>query len=79
MFSSRLSTDLSKLRTWYDTLSQLLLENHMVSCVIDKTLCSLMLKVYLMLEWVDVDNIIYGYTNENVCKICFAKLMQVGT
>ena len=44
-----------------------------------KTLCSLMLKVYLMIEQVDVDNIIYGSTNENLCKIRFAKLMQVGT
>ena len=43
-------TDSSKLRTWYDTLSQLLLENHLVSCVIDITLCSLMLKVYLIIE-----------------------------
>ena len=28
----------------------LLLENHVVRVVIDKTLCSLMLKVYMMLE-----------------------------
>ena len=42
-----------QLRTWYDTLSQLLLENQVImllECVIDKPLCSLMLKVYLMLE-----------------------------
>ena len=39
-----------QLRTWYDTLSQLLLENYVVRVVIDKPLCSLMLKVYMMLE-----------------------------
>ena len=50
IYSSRLSTGSSKLRTWYDTLSQLFLENHVVNCVIDKTLCSIMLKVYLMIE-----------------------------
>ena len=57
----------------------LLIENYVVGVVIDKPLCSLMLKVYLMYKWVDVDNIIYGSTNENLCKIRFAKLMQVGT
>ena len=57
----------------------LLLENHVVRVVIDKTLYSLMLKVYMMLEQVNVDNIIYGSTNENLCKILFVKLMHVGT
>ena len=79
IFSLSLSTDSSKPKTWYDTLSQLLLEDHLVSCVIDKTLYSLMLKGYLILEYVNVDNIIYGSTNESLCKIRFAKLMQVGT
>ena len=50
IFSSRFPTDSSKLRTWYDTIYQLLLENHVVSYVINKTLCSLMFKVYMMLE-----------------------------
>ena len=50
IYSSRLSTGSSKLRTWYDTLSQPFIENHVVNCVIDKTLCSIMLKVYLMIE-----------------------------
>ena len=57
----------------------LLPENHVVRVVTDKTLWSLMLEVYLMLEQVDVDYIIYESTNENLCKIRFAKLMQVGT
>ena len=50
IYSSRISIGSNKLRTWYDTLSQLFLENHVVNCVIYKTLYFIILKVYLMIE-----------------------------
>ena len=62
-------------RTWYDTLSQFLLENGFTRGVIDKTLFHKMHKDEMILVQVYVDDIIFGSTNDNLCKR-FAKLMQ---
>ena len=62
-------------RKWYDTLSEFLLENGFVRGVIDKTLFSKKHKEDLILVQVYVDDIIFGSTNDNLCKR-FAKLMQ---
>ena len=62
-------------RTWYDTLSQFLIENGFTRGIIDKTLFSKMHKDDLILVQVYVDDIIFGSTNDNLCKR-FAKLMQ---
>ena len=62
-------------RTWYDTLSLFLLENGFTRGVIDKTLFHKMHNNDLILVQVYVDDIIFGSTNDNLCKR-FAKLMQ---
>ena len=62
-------------RTWYDTLSEFLLENGFTRGVIDKTLFYKKHNGDLILVQVYVDDIIFGSTNENLCKR-FAKLMQ---
>ena len=56
-------------------LSEFLLENGFVRGVIDKTLFSKKHKDDMILVQVYVDDIIFGSTNENLCKK-FAKLMQ---
>ena len=62
-------------RAWYDTLSQFLIDNHFTRGTIDKTFfyrnyngSSILVRIY-------VDDIIFGSTDENLCKK-FAKLMQ---
>jgi hypothetical protein len=62
-------------RTWYDTLSLFLLENGFTRGVIDKTLFYKQHKNDLILVQVYVDDIIFGSTNDDLCKR-FAKLMQ---
>jgi hypothetical protein len=62
-------------RKWYDTLSEFLIENGFVRGVIDKTLFTKKYKTDTLLVQVYVDDIIFGSTNENLCKK-FAKLMQ---
>ena len=62
-------------RTWYDTLSLFLLENGFTRGVIDKTLFHKMHNNDLILVQVYVDDIIFGSTNDNLCKR-FSKLMQ---
>ncbi|KAK1397203.1 hypothetical protein POM88_007066 [Heracleum sosnowskyi] len=62
-------------RKWYDTLSGFLLENGFVRGIIDKTLFSKKHKSDMILVQVYVDDIIFGSTNDDLCKR-FAKLMQ---
>ena len=62
-------------RTWYDTLSEFLIENGFTRGVIDKTLFYKKHKNDLILVQVYVDDIIFGSTNDDLCKR-FAKLMQ---
>ena len=62
-------------RTWYDTLSEFLLENDFTRGVVDKTLFVKKHKNDLILVQVYVDDIIFGSTNDDLCKR-FAKLMQ---
>ena len=62
-------------RTWYDTLSEFLLENGFTRGVIDKTLFFKMHKTDMILVQVYVDDIIFGYTNDQLCS-SFTKLMQ---
>jgi len=61
-------------KTWYDTISQFLLENGFMRDVIDKTLFHKMHNNDMILVQVYVDDIIFGSTNDNLCKI-FVKLM----
>ena len=62
-------------RTWYDTLSEFLLENGFTRGVIDKTMFFKMHKNDMILVQVYVDDIIFGSTNDQLCS-SFAKLMQ---
>ena len=62
-------------RTWYDTLSEFLLENGFTRGVIDKTLFHKVHKSDMILVQVYVDDIIFGSTNDDLCKR-FSKLMQ---
>ena len=62
-------------RTWYDTLSEFLIENGFSRGVVDKTLFYKLHKDSLILVQVYVDDIIFGSTNDDLCKR-FAKLMQ---
>ena len=62
-------------RKWYDTLSSFLIENGFTRGVIDKTLFTKMHKSDMILVQVYVDDIIFGSTNDDLCKR-FAKLMQ---
>ena len=62
-------------QTWYDTISEFLIENSFTKGVIDKTLFYKLHKSDLILVQVYVDDIIFGSTNDLMCKK-FAKLMQ---
>ena len=62
-------------RTWYDTLSEFLLENGFTRGVIDKTLFFKMHKNDMILVQVYVDDIIFSSTNDQLCSR-FGKLMQ---
>ena len=75
-YSSKLSNGFKQApRKWYDTLSGFLIENGFVRGVIDKTLFTKMHKSDMLLVQVYVDDIIFGSTNDDLCKR-FAKLMQ---
>ena len=62
-------------KAWYDTLSQFLIENHFKRCTIDKTLFHRNYSDSSILVQIYVNDIIFGSTDENLCKK-FAKLMQ---
>ena len=62
-------------RKWYDTLSGFLIENGFIRGFIDKTLFTKKHKNGILLVQVYVDDIIFGSTNDDLCKR-FAKLMQ---
>ena len=62
-------------RAWYDTLSQFLIENHFTRGTIDKTLFHRNYNGSSILVQIYVDDIIFGSTDEKLCKK-FAKLMQ---
>ena len=62
-------------RKWYDTLSGFLIENGFIRGVIDKTLFKKKHKNDMLLVQVYADDIIFGSTNDDLCKR-FAKLMQ---
>ena len=62
-------------RAWYDTLSQFLLENHFTRGTVDKTLFYRNVNGSSILVQIYVDDIIFGSTDEKLCKK-FAKLMQ---
>ena len=62
-------------RAWYDTLSQFLLENHFTRGTVDKTLFHRIVNGSMLLVQIYVDDIIFGSTDEKLCKR-FAKLMQ---
>ena len=62
-------------RKWYDTLSGFLIENGFIRSVIYKTLFKNKHKNDMLLVQVYVKNIIFGSTNDKLCKR-FAKLMQ---
>ncbi|KAL8124254.1 hypothetical protein AgCh_012047 [Apium graveolens] len=62
-------------RAWYETLAQFLLESGFNRGTIDKTLFYLNHGKDLLLVQIYVDDIIFGSTNDRICKK-FAKLMQ---
>ena len=62
-------------RAWYDTLSQFLLENQFIRGTIDKTLFYKQHGNDIILVQIYVDDIIFGSTDEKLCKR-FSKLMQ---
>ncbi|KAL8090564.1 hypothetical protein AgCh_039861 [Apium graveolens] len=62
-------------RAWYETLAQFLLESGFNRGTIDKTLFYLNHGNDLLLVQIYVDDIIFGSTNDRLCKK-FAKLMQ---
>ncbi|KAL8104298.1 hypothetical protein AgCh_028500 [Apium graveolens] len=62
-------------RAWYETLAQFLLESGFNRGTIDKTLFHLNHGKDLLLVQIYVDDIIFGSTNDKLCKK-FAKLMQ---
>ena len=61
-------------RKWYDTLSSFHIENGFIRGVIDKTLFRKKHTNDMLLVQVCVDDIIFGSTNDDLCKR-FAKLM----
>ncbi|KAL8118058.1 hypothetical protein AgCh_015817 [Apium graveolens] len=61
-------------RAWYDTLSKFLLENYFTRGTVDKTLFFRNVNGSSILVQIYVDDIIYGSTDEKLCKK-FAKLM----
>ncbi|KAL8148711.1 hypothetical protein AgCh_005900 [Apium graveolens] len=62
-------------RAWYDTLSKFLLENHFTRGTVDKTLFFRNVNGSSILVQIYVDDIIFGSTDEKLCKK-FSKLMQ---
>ena len=62
-------------RKWYDTPSGFLIEKGFIRGFIEKTLFTKIHKSDILLVQVYVDDIIFGSTNDNLCKR-FAKLMQ---
>ena len=62
-------------RKWYDTISGFLIENGFIRGVIEKTLFIKIHKNDILLVQVYVDDIIFGSTNDNLCKR-FSMLMQ---
>ncbi|KAK8916909.1 hypothetical protein KSP39_PZI022417 [Platanthera zijinensis] len=62
-------------RAWYETLSTFLIENKFSRGKIDKTLFLRESKGKIILVQIYVDDIIFGSTENNLCKK-FAKLMQ---
>ncbi|KAK8944818.1 hypothetical protein KSP39_PZI007744 [Platanthera zijinensis] len=62
-------------RAWYETLSSFLLENKFTRGKIDKTLFLREIKGKILLVQIYVDDIIFGFTDNNLCKK-FSKLMQ---
>ena len=62
-------------RAWYETLAQFLLESGFTRGTIDKTLFYLKNGKDLLLVQIYVDDIIFGSTNDKLCKK-FSKLMQ---
>ena len=62
-------------RAWYETLSQFLLESGFTRGTIDTTLFLHKVKGNVILVQIYVDDIIFGPTNEKLCKK-FSKLMS---
>ena len=62
-------------RAWYETLAQFLIESGFTRGTIDKTLFYLKNGKDLLLVQIYVDDIIFGSTNDKLCKK-FSKLMQ---
>nr|GEX80001.1 hypothetical protein [Tanacetum cinerariifolium] len=62
-------------RAWYETLANYLLENGFQRGKIDQTLFIKNQKRDILLVQVYVDDIIFGYTNKDLCK-AFEKLMK---
>nr|GFA51061.1 uncharacterized mitochondrial protein AtMg00810-like [Tanacetum cinerariifolium] len=62
-------------RAWYETLANYLLENGFQKGKIDQTLFIKRKKGDILLVHVYVDDIIFGYTNKELCK-AFEKLMK---
>ena len=62
-------------RAWYDTLTKHLLENGFVRGAIDSTLFILHEKGNILLVQIYVDDIIFGSTDEKMCKK-FSKIMS---
>ena len=55
-------------RAWYDRLSKFLLENNFTRRNVDKTLFIQRRNDDLLIVQIYVDDIIFGSTNENLCK-----------
>nr|GEY85680.1 ribonuclease H-like domain-containing protein [Tanacetum cinerariifolium] len=63
------------LRAWYETLANYLLENGFLRGKIDQTLFIKRQKGDILLVQIYVDDIIFGFTNKDLCK-AFEKLMK---
>ena len=55
-------------RAWYETLAQFLIESGFTRGTIDKTLFYMKNGKYLLLVQIYVDDIIFGSTNDKLCK-----------
>ena len=62
-------------RAWYETITQFLLESGFTGSTIDKTLFYINYGKHLMLVKINVNDIIFGSTNDKLCQK-FSKLMQ---
>nr|GEV48412.1 putative ribonuclease H-like domain-containing protein [Tanacetum cinerariifolium] len=62
-------------RAWYETLATYLLENSFQRCTIDQTLFIKKQKGDILLVQINVDDIIFGATNKDLCR-SFEKLMK---